>query len=72
LRGSGQQIERGEVLAFDAPAFGGREALGWDLERGQIVQGLAYAAETFLESDAQGPQGGARWVGAHGLEWMSE
>jgi len=72
LCGSGQQIERGEVLSFDAPAFGWREPLGWDLERGQILQGLLYAAETLLEPDAERPQGGARWVGAYGLKWMSE
>jgi hypothetical protein len=72
LCGSGQQIERGPVLAFEAPAFGRGESLGWDLEGGQIVQGLAYAAETFLEPDAEGPEGGARRVGAYALEWLSE
>jgi hypothetical protein len=72
LCGSSQQIERSPVLAFEAPAFGRGESLGWDLEPGQIVQGLAYAAETFLESDTEGPEGGARWVGAYGLEWLSE
>lgn len=60
------------MLAFEAPAFGRGESLGWDLERGQIVQGLAYAAETFLESDAEGPEGGARRVGAYAVEWLSE
>lgn len=60
------------MLAFESPAFGRREPLGWDLERGQIVQGLRYAAETFLEPDAEGSEGGARWVGAYGLEWLSE
>jgi hypothetical protein len=72
LCSSGQQIEHGSVLAFEAPAFGWGESLGWDLERRQIVQGLRYAAETLLEPDAEGPQGGARWVGAYGLEWLSE
>jgi hypothetical protein len=72
LCGSGQQIERGPVLAFEASAFGRGESLGWDLERGQIVQGLRYAAETFLEPDAEGPQGRARRVGAYGAEWLRE
>ncbi len=70
--GSVQQIKRGPVLAFESPAFGRGKTLGWDLERGQVVQGLGYAAETFLDPDAERPQGGARWVGAYGLEWMSE
>jgi hypothetical protein len=70
--GSGQQIERGPVLAFEAPAFGRGESLGWDLERGQIVQGLAYAAETFLESNAERPEGGARRVGAYAAERLHE
>jgi len=60
------------VLTFESSAFGRGEPLGWDLERGQIVQGLGYAVETFLEPDAEGPKGGARQVGAYGLEWMSE
>jgi len=60
------------VLAFESPAFGRGQPLGWDLERGQIVQGLGDAAETFLEPDAEGPQGRARRVGAYGLEGMSE
>lgn len=70
--GSGQQIERGPVLAFQAPAFGRGEPPLWDLERGQIVQGLLYAAETLLEPDAEGPEGGTRWVRAYGVEWLSE
>ncbi|MBI4871391.1 MAG: hypothetical protein HY814_07475 [Candidatus Riflebacteria bacterium] len=60
------------MLAFEAPAFGRGEPLGWDFERGQIVQGLRDAAETFLESDAEGPEGGARRVGAYAVEWLSQ
>lgn len=60
------------MLGLEAPAFGRGESLGWDLERGQIVQGLRYAAETFLEPDAEGPQGRARRVGAYGAEWLRE
>ena len=72
MRGLGQQLERGSVLGLESAAFGRGEPLGWDLERGQIVQGLRDAAETFLEPNAEGPEGGARWVGAYRLEWMSE
>ena len=60
------------MLGLEAPAFGRGESLGWDLERGQIVKGLRYAAETFLEPGAEGPEGGARRVGAYGVEWLSE
>lgn len=70
--GSPQQLERGPLLGLEAPAFGRGEPLEWDLERGQIMQGLRDAAQTFLESDAEGPEGGASWVGAYALEWMSE
>ena len=70
--GSGQQLERGLVLSLEAPAFGRGESLGWDLERGQLEQGVVYAAETFLEPDAEGAEGGARWVRAYAAEWLSE
>lgn len=67
-----QQVERGPVLGLEAPAFGRGESLGWDLERGQIVQGLRDAAETLLEPDAEGSESGARWIGAYSAERLSE
>jgi len=60
------------VLGLDPASFGGREPAGGDLERGEIEQGLLDAAQTLLEADAQGPQSGARRVGAYRLEWLGE
>ena len=60
------------MLGLDAPAFGRGEPLGWDLERGEIVQGLRDAPETFLEPDAEWPEGGARGLGAYGVQRLGE